>query len=215
MSGLLAVIFFFWNKFTEVTALFWSNKAGRVVLSAFGGIFAVCVLLATVISIFMIKEMNDKPKGETTVVILGCQVNPNGASLMLQRRLNTALNYLTENEDIKVIVSGGKGYDEPISEAECMYDWLVSHGISSQRIYIEDKSTNTQENIAFSKNIIAAEKLSPEITIITDGYHQLRADMFAKKQGITSYNISAPTALWLLPTYWVREWFGILYYTIF
>lgn len=215
VSGVLTLIFFFWSRFTQIVASLWEKPAGRAAVSVIGAVSGVCVLLALVISGFMIKEMNDKPKCETTIIVLGCQVKESGPSLMLLRRLNTAYSYLVENEDINVIVSGGQGADEPCSEASCMYDYLVSTGISPDRIYIEDKSANTEENIVFSKELIEREGLCPEITIVTDGFHQLRADMFAKEQGIRAYNISAPTALWLVPTYWVREWFGIAYYTIF
>lgn len=174
---------------------------------------AAGIILGMVISGFMLKEMNDKPKDEnTTLVVLGCQMKDSGPSLMLRRRLDAAYDYLIEHENVKVIVSGGKGADEPVSEASGMSDYLMARGISPDRIYVEDKSKNTEENIAFSKAIIERENLCGDITIVTDGYHQLRADIFAKRQGIRSYNISAPTSLWLVPTYWIREWFGVVYY---
>ena len=96
-----------------------------------------------------------------------------------------------------------------------MKDWLVANGIAPERIYMEDKSVNTEENLRFSKRIIDANGLPQRITIVTDAFHQLRADILAKKQGIESNNISADTVWYLLPTYWVREWFGIIYYRIF
>lgn len=215
ISGLFAVVFLFPNKSRELIQRLCSTSCGKTIFAVAGGLFAFCLLIAIVISGFMIKEMNDKPKTDTTVVVLGCQVRGTDPSLMLRRRLNTAYDYLTEHENIKVIVSGGQGEDEAISEAQCMYNYLVSKGISPDRIYIEDKSVNTSENIAFSKQIIEKENLCSDITIVTDGFHQLRADMFAKEQGIKSYNLSANTPFYLVPTYWVREWFGILYYKIF
>ena len=96
-----------------------------------------------------------------------------------------------------------------------MKDWLVEKGISPDRIYMEDKSVNTEENLSFSKKIIDENGLPQRITIVTDGFHQLRADILAERIGIESRNISAKTKWYLLPTYWVREWFGVLYYMLF
>ncbi len=194
----------------------WQTGAGKVVIILIAGVLAAGIVFAAVISAFMIKEINDRPKNSnTTLVVLGCQVRGDQPSLMLKRRLDAAYSFLAENDGVKVIVSGGKGSDEDISEAQCMRNYLVSCGISGERIIMEDKSTDTRENIRFSKAIIEEQGLPADITIVTDGYHQLRADLFARREGLRAYNISAPTALWLLPTYWVREWLGIAYYTVF
>ena len=77
---------------------------------------------------------------------------------------------------------------------------------------MEDKSSSTYENLEFSKSIIEENNLCSDIVIVTDGYHQLRAEMIAKNLGYENIsNISAPTSPWLVPTYWVREWFGVAY----
>ena len=80
---------------------------------------------------------------------------------------------------------------------------------------MEDKSTSTEENLRFSRDIIEKEGLYEDITIVTDGFHQLRADLLAKRQGMRAYNLSAETESWLLPTYWIREWFGVAYSLVF
>lgn len=194
----------------------WQTGIGKAAIIIVIGIFAAGAILAAVISFFMVKEINDKPKNSnTTLIVLGCQVRGDQPSQMLRRRLDAAYDFLAENGDVKVIVSGGKGSDEEISEALCMRNYLVGRGIGEERIIMEDKSTDTRENIRFSKAIIEEQGLPADITIVTDGYHQLRADIFARREGLRSYNISASTALWLLPTYWVREWLGIAYYTVF
>ena len=63
------------------------------------------------------------------MVILGCQINPWGPSVLLQDRLDKALDYLEDHPDMTVVVSGGQGPDEHISEAQCMYDYLTEHGV--------------------------------------------------------------------------------------
>lgn len=130
---------------------------------------------------------------------------------MLLRRLQAAQKYLKENPEIKCIVSGGKGDDEAMSEAECMRDWLIENGIEKERIFTEDKSTSTRENLEFSKQIIRRENLCEKITIVTNEFHQYRAGRIAKNLGFDHYSLSGNTPVVLLPTYIVREMLAIAY----
>ena len=135
---------------------------------------------------------------------------------MLSRRLDAAYKYMSEHETVCAVVSGGQGSDEAMSEAECMRSYLTDKGIAPERIFMEDKSTTTKENLEFSKKLIAENGLPQKVTLVTDGFHQLRAEMLAAKAGIASpYNISGYTSWYVIPTYWVREWFGIVYYKLF
>lgn len=213
VSGVLTAVFLFYGKFTSLISHLWESSGGRAAVCIAAVLTVICIAAAAVMSFFMVKEMNDAPEStDTTVVVLGCKVKNGAPSLMLRRRLDAACEYISENPEVYVIVSGGQGSDESISEAECMKDYLISRGIAPQRIFEEDKSASTDENLSFSKEIIEREELPEHITIVTDGFHQLRSDMKAHRLGMEAYNISAHTPWWLLPTYWVREWFGIAYY---
>ena len=164
-SAALTAVFLFWDRFTGVVSHMWERPAGKVIISAFSAAAVVFTLVAVTVSFFMLREMNDRPRDtDTTVVVLGCKVKNGAPSLMLGRRLNAAFEYLSAEPDVKVIVSGGKGDDESISEAQCMRDYLVDRGISPERIYMEDKSTDTDENLRFSQDIIRHDsdrRLSP------------------------------------------------------
>ncbi len=92
--------------------------------------------------------------GERTVmVIFGCQVRRDGPSILLQDRLDTALAYWEEHPDIHIVVSGGKGDDEHMSEAQAMYDYLTAHGVDGEHIRMEDQSRNTHQNIYNTLNL--------------------------------------------------------------
>ncbi len=216
VSGTMSLIFLFWKPFTNLVKSLWNKPAGRVLLSIVCAVLTICVILAIVISIFMVRASNDPPPDENnTVVVLGCKVNNGRPSVMLKRRLDCAYKYLSEHDSVNVIVSGGQGSDESVSEAQCMRDYLTDKGISAERIFMEDKSTNTEENLKFSQEIISREGLPEKITLVTDAFHQCRAEMLAKNIGIDPYNISGYTSWYIVPVYWVREWFGIAYYAVF
>lgn len=85
--------------------------------------------------------------GPEVMVIFGCQVRKDGPSILLRDRLDTALAYLEDHPDTRVVVSGGKGDDEHQSEAQAMYDYLTAHGVSDAKILMEDQSRNTHQNI--------------------------------------------------------------------
>lgn len=214
ISGFL--IFFLNGRFSKLIDTIMEESVGRVILNILSVFLLFCILLAILISGIMVYKMNNQSNEPTNIIVLGCKVKGTKPSLMLKRRLDTAYKYLIENEDVTVIVSGGKGYDEQISEAQCMKEYLINKGISPTRIIMEDKSTSTYENFKFSKEILEENSMPIDsITIVTDGYHQLRASMIAKKFDLKTYNVSGYTSWYLLPTYFVREWFGVTYQYIF
>ncbi|MBQ8181621.1 MAG: YdcF family protein [Ruminococcus sp.] len=212
ISGTLLMIFIFFEPFAEFIKKMCENPAGKIFVYVSAALSILCVITALIISIFMVRTMNDRPKNDkTTLVVLGCQVKNGKPSRMLKCRLDAAYEYLSEHDAVNVVVSGGQGNDELISEAQCMRDYLMEKGIAAERIFMEDKSENTEENLRFSLEIIERNGLCNDITIVTDGFHQLRAELIAKKLGAEPDNISASTRWYLLPTYWVREWFGIVH----
>lgn len=90
----------------------------------------------------------DRMAGEPRVmVIFGCQMRRDGPSILLRDRLDKALEYLGDHPDMKIIVTGGKGDDEHVSEAQGMYDYLTAHGVDGHDILLEDQSRNTYQNI--------------------------------------------------------------------
>ena len=88
------------------------------------------------------------------LIILGAKVNGTQPSLMLKQRIEAAAEYLKRNPNTIAIASGGKGSDENISEAQCIYEQLVALGIEPERILMENQSTSTVENLEFSARII-------------------------------------------------------------
>lgn len=209
--ALLTLYGIFRGKIDKAVRNFWNKKAGKICLSIALVFVALALALIMVITYHMVYAAHVKPRQDATVVVLGCAVRGGGPSLMLRERLIAAQDYLEENPEAVCVVSGGQGADESISEAKCMYEYLTEHGIASERIYMEDKSTSTRENIKFSAEIIRQNGLPDKMNIVTNEFHEYRAKRIADKQGIETGSISGSTAWWLLPTYYVREMAGILY----
>ncbi|MDO5559068.1 MAG: YdcF family protein [Oscillospiraceae bacterium] len=186
------------------------TKAGRPLIIIFISFLGAGIIIAAVLSILMVSAVLCKPDGSHTAILLGCKVKGSSPSYMLARRLDASYRYLTEYPDAVIIVSGGQGDNEEISEAQCMKNDLISRGIKEDRIICEDKSVNTYENISFSKKIMNDRGLGDEAVIITDSFHQYRASLIAGKCGLKTFSCTSYTPMYLIPTYWVREWFGII-----
>lgn len=146
------------------------------------------------------------------VIVLGAQVYKSGPSRVLKMRLDTAYEYAVKNPDTLLIVSGGQGGNEPFSEAKGMYDYLVKRGLEENRIIMEDQSTNTYENLMFSREILdslGAKKA--QVGIISNNFHVYRAVQLAKHNGYdVIYGISAPSYPYLQANNMLREFFGVL-----
>lgn len=210
------LLLIFWDAFPDMMFpgypkeqfLWW-----RVTRGILAVLLAAMVAAGGVLSAMMFRagRLNPPPEGETaTVVVLGCLVRESGPSLMLRYRLDAALQYLQENPEAPVVVSGGQGEKEPVSEAAAMAEYLITNGIDADRIYREDVSTNTWQNISFSGGIIRREGLPETLVIVTDTYHQMRAAIFAGRQGFdTVYACSGKCPWGLLPCYGVREMLAI------
>lgn len=184
---------------------------GRIILSAIGIGIVMGIGLVLLLTSCMVTATLKKPKENATVIVLGCRVYGERPSLMLTERLKAAYDYLIDNTDSMCIVSGGQGSDEDISEAECMYRYLTDKGISKERLYKEERSTSTKENLIYSKEILERYQLNPNIAIVTNEFHEYRAGKIAKKLGLEYSAVPSRTAWWLLPTYYVRELYAIFF----
>lgn len=119
---------------------------------------------------------NPPPK---VMVIFGCQMRRDGPSVLLKDRLDAALAYWEAHPDIKIVVTGGKGDDEHVSEARGMYDYLTAHGVDGANIYMEDKSRNTWQNVNYTFALMEREgwNLTDDVLLVSSGFHLARIEM--------------------------------------
>lgn len=170
-------------------------------------LFAAGILCVDVILGFMVRQAVNRPESDApcTVLVLGCEIWGRRPSKMLMARIDSAYDYLIENPQAVCVACGGMADDEIISEAQCIRDELVRRGIDPERIYLEEKSENTRQNIAFAADIIKENGLPTQVAVASDNFHQLRASIYAKTSGLEAYSLGC-RSYWLLgPGYWARE----------
>ncbi len=199
-------------------------------------VFATAAVIFCVVGVlvFLGAAASDTP-GLDYVIVLGAKVQPQGISNSLRKRLDRAVEYSRENPGTIFILSGGQGADEPVSEAQAMYDYMVYNGVPGSRLVMEEISTSTVENLAYSKVVIdrleqekeAAAGREPvslvpgpflvvearpiQVGVLTSSYHVFRARRIAEKWGLKNiHGISAQPDLILFPHLCVRECIAIL-----
>lgn len=183
----------------------WAHIPGRVSLCVLGAAIAGFLGFCGYNGVMMTRYSSVPLEQVNCIMILGCQVKweePGGEMLS---RLNTALPLIEEHADVPVIVTGGQGRGENISEAECMKRWLVSQGVPESRIYTETQSESTAQNFAYSAPILEQLGISDGIAVVTNDFHQYRAELYARRLGLSTGHYSSKTRALVFPNYIIRE----------
>ena len=128
---------------------------------------------------------------------------------MLASRIRTGIKVYSKHPGSKLIMSGGQGADEVVSEAFAMKNYALEQGVSEEDIIIEDKSTNTEENIKFSKRFM--KDVNSRFALVTNYYHVYRALVLAKTLGFRCIGYGAPTKFYFTLNAFIREFIGYLY----
>ena len=167
----------------------------------------------------IIKNARTDPDPERKyLIVLGAAVHGDQPSLALTHRLEGALEYLNRYPESTVIVSGGQGRGENISEADSMRRWLINHELDSRRIICEDKSTSTMENLKFSFDIIRSLGDEPDgnVALVSSAYHLYRAKCMAEMLGAEAAGVAGSPGypIYTLNCY-IREAFGVTHLWVF
>ncbi len=153
------------------------------------GILAVGVafVVALMSFVYIYGRTDTADYTEDAVIVLGAGIHGEALSITLRNRLNSAVAYHEKNPDAVIVVSGGQGSQEDITEALAMKRYLLTKGIPEDKIIEEGNSTSTAENFEFSKEILD-ERFGDEYSVVfvTDDFHIYRAEMTAESQGIKS-----------------------------
>lgn len=161
--------------------------------------------------IFISANINPHKKPDY-IMILGSGIRGRNMLLVQRQRVDAGLEYIKDNPDIKIILSGGQGPGEDISEAEAMRIYLVQHGVKNENIIMEEKSRNTMQNMKYTSDILKKTDVRKNIrlAVVTSNFHVFRAKFLAQRCGFEAEGVSAPVNHLLLPNYCVREYFGII-----
>lgn len=179
LTVLVGLFFLLWGAFYKKV----KEKVPRGIRYAAAALIFVEALLVGFLAVY--GQTDNVTYKEDAVIVLGAGVHGEVPSYPLALRLRAAKSYYDKNPDAVFIVSGGKGFQENISEAEAMEKYLIGLGVPEKKIIKEDKSHSTAENMAFSKDIL--DKMFGEeysVAVVTNNFHIYRAAETAKRAGL-------------------------------
>ena len=179
--------------------------------------FSLFTVLETMVVRGSFADESDAPV--SAVIVLGAGVNGETPSLTLRTRIDAAAAYLEEHPDVPVVLSGGQGPGEAITEAECMRRALVRRGVDESRLYPEERSTSTQENLRYSRAILEELGVDPaqRVAIVTSDFHLCRARLMwgGDTAAVPAHLPSARYFQCLTVNYFIREAFGLAAYFVY
>lgn len=173
---------------------------GLMTFLLIAGLMVILLVGSRIVSV-----MHGMPEpGLDYVIVLGAQVRGTAPSRALRRRLDRAIEYAHANPQTIMILSGGQGPDEDISEAECMYRYMTERGISAEQLILENNSTSTKENIMFSAQLLDIQ--NDNIGVLSNSFHVYRGVALAKEFGYEHVSgIAADSDLGMQPHNILRE----------
>lgn len=174
-------------------------------------ITALAVIVAFSAGLFIYGRSDNTDFTETALIVLGAGIRGESPSYLLMQRLDKAYEYYLKNPNIAIVVSGGQGPQENISEALAMERYLISRGVPQNKILKEDKSTSTKENFEFSKAILDQKFTNYTAAYVTNDFHVYRAGLMAKSAGLNPRHIGANTNKHVVISCYLREILAVMY----
>jgi len=198
----LRAIYWEWayrHDFHPHMKLVWALRACVIAL--------VCVFFV-VEGVILAAGFTPAPQGLDAIIVLGAKVNGREPSGALRNRIQVAGEYLEANPNTIAVLSGGQGPDEGISEAQCMYENLTAMGVEPERLILEDRSTDTSENLLYSRNLIPEDS---RVGLVTNNFHIFRSLALARGLDWEVEGVPVATSLFSFPHYLMREFVGVVY----
>lgn len=168
------------------------------------------------LSISLLYQFNQPKYNQDYVIVLGAGlINGEKVTPLLAKRIDRAIQFYREQSEEtlsppQLLMSGGQGPDEKVPESQAMRDYALEQGIPDEDIIMEAQSTNTLENMKFSKEIMEREKPTGYHAIFTsNNYHIFRAGMYAEEVGLKIDGIGSKTARYYLPNAFLREFIAV------
>lgn len=180
-------------------------------------ISVICMEACLVGFIALYGQVDNVSYSEDAVVVLGAGIRGDRVTVPLAYRLNAAVEYHQQNPDALIVVSGGQGFQETITEAEAMEKYLLRKGVNPEKIVKEEKATSTNENMRFSKEILDRKMGSDySVVVITNNFHIYRGVQIAKMEGFNDvYHKHAGLKWYNMAPCYLRESLAVLKMWVF
>ncbi len=215
--ALLGLPLLIYGLFYTELHLWFSLGWGVVMKWCIIGCYAAFLLMLTVTTLLIVGHSRAPVSADAdAVIVLGAGVHGTRVSRALQNRLELALEYLETNDKAVVVLSGGQGKQEDVTEASAMKEYMTGRGFPADRLICEDRSTSTFENFKYSRELLEA-RFGGEYTavFVTNDFHVYRAGLAAKEAGLDIEGVGCGSPFYIIPNYYLRECMAIMRCLVF
>jgi uncharacterized SAM-binding protein YcdF (DUF218 family) len=207
--GLIGLMAYFGWGISQPNDWIRGSAIGLFLVSAYVAFLFVSLLLYSVIY-----GRTGRRSGFDGIVVLGAGLIGSRVPPLLASRLDRALRLYRRDRAAGrspvIVVSGGQGADEDVSEAAAMRQYLVERDVPEDDVVLEDQATTTAENLRYSKKLLAERGLNGRVAAVTNNYHVFRTAVLSRNQGLRLQVIGSPTAWYFVPSAFLREFVALL-----
>lgn len=209
---------------TPVVSILILNFAPGIAVILLISALLVAMYLSTLLLILFLQSFIQRWRGgyhatpqPDAIVVLGSGLVNGQLPPLLRSRVDRALAILRQQQhqgrQPLLVLSGGRGPDEPRAEAAAMAEYALQRGVDPARLLVEDNSRNTRENLRFTRELLAAHPAaSQQVLVVTSSYHAARTALLASDLGLTWTVAPARTAFYFVPNAWLREYVAVVTY---
>lgn len=171
----------------------------------------IAFMLSVIAYIAIYGQIDTVDYEEDAIIVLGAGIRGETVTLPLMYRLDKCVEYIKNNPDAVIVVTGGQGPQEDITEALAMERYLLWKGVPKEKIIKEEKATSTYENFIYSKELLDGYFDRPyKAAFITNDFHVYRASGIARNAGLDCSHMHAKLQWYIIPMTYMREFLAVL-----
>jgi uncharacterized SAM-binding protein YcdF (DUF218 family) len=166
-----------------------------------------------------IQGTKDEATRADVIIVLGAAQWNEQPSPVLQARLDHAIALYNKGVAPGLIMTGGVGEGDQLSEAEVSRNYIINHSISRSMVLTEQEGRTSLQSIKAAKQIMDERGMKSAI-LVSDPFHMLRILRMAEDLGIEAYGSPTRTSpisknKWVEFKYVARECVFYLTYLLF
>ena len=158
-------------------------------IPAYAVLAALAAWVISILSVF-VWGARDMARPADAIVVLGAAQYAGRPSPVLKARLDHAIALWKRGLAKRLVLTGGRGDGDTISEAAVGRRYVMKAGVADSAILLENEGRTTDASVEAVASIMEEKKLERAI-LVSDPFHMLRLQILAKRYGVES--VTSPT----------------------
>jgi uncharacterized SAM-binding protein YcdF (DUF218 family) len=158
-----------------------------------GVVLTVAALWVATVGLILLEGSRPKLRNADAILVLGAAQWNGKPSPVFKARLDHAINLHKQGYARVLVLTGGVGRRDTLSEGEVARRYALQRGVSDSTMLVDRVGVTSAESIRAAAQLMKAHGLHSAL-IVSDSYHMLRVQMLARRAGIVPYRAPAPNS---------------------